>query len=94
MKKYLYLGIDIGSVSIKVVLLTSEGKILRTYYRRSKGQPLFTLKHTLGEIFGDFNPGSVRTMAATGTALDRESGRPRLRSTTSWSTLELVLLPG
>jgi predicted CoA-substrate-specific enzyme activase len=67
MKRNLYLGIDIGSVSVKVVLLSNQSKIIRSSYRRSNGQPLITLQHTLTEIFGDYNPGAVRTVAATGT---------------------------
>ncbi|MCK4404507.1 MAG: CoA activase [candidate division Zixibacteria bacterium] len=67
MKKNLYLGIDIGSVSVKVVLLSSEGEILRSYYKRSTGQPLPTLKGILEDLFYRFNPEDIKSLATTGT---------------------------
>jgi len=67
MKKNFYLGIDIGSVSVKVVLLSSKGKILRSYYQRSKGQPLPTLKNILEDLFEQFNPNDIKSLAVTGT---------------------------
>ncbi len=35
-KKTLYLGIDIGSTTFKAVLLSGEGKVLRTVYKRTQ----------------------------------------------------------
>ncbi len=67
MNKNLYLGIDIGSVSVKVVLLSSEREILRSYYQRSTGQPLPTLKGILEDLFEKFNPDDIKSLAATGT---------------------------
>jgi activator of 2-hydroxyglutaryl-CoA dehydratase len=67
MNKDLYLGVDIGSVSVKVAMLSPQGKILQTYYRRSKGQSLLTLKGILGELFGDFHPQTIKTLSITGT---------------------------
>ena len=67
MSRNLYLGIDVGSVSVKVVLLSKEGEILKTYYRRSKGQPLPTVKNILEELFCKFDPEEVKSVATTGT---------------------------
>jgi predicted CoA-substrate-specific enzyme activase len=67
MNRNLYIGVDIGSVSVKVVLLSSERKILQTYYRRSRGQPLSTLKGILEDLFQRFNPGDIKSLATTGT---------------------------
>jgi predicted CoA-substrate-specific enzyme activase len=67
MSKNLYLGIDVGSVSVKVVLLSPEGEILKSYYRRSKGQPLLTTKVILEELFGEVNPREIKSEATTGT---------------------------
>ncbi len=66
MGKNLYLGIDVGSVSVKVVLLSKEGQILKSYYRRSKGQPLPTVKGILEELFGEVNPEEIGFLATTG----------------------------
>jgi predicted CoA-substrate-specific enzyme activase len=67
MNKNLYLGIDVGSVSVKVVLLSEEGKILKSYYRRSKGQPLLTTKTMLEELFREADPKEIKSAATTGT---------------------------
>jgi len=62
-----FLGIDIGSVSVKLVLLSPDGKILQTYYQRSKGQPLLTLKNILKDLFEKFDSNQVKSIATTGT---------------------------
>jgi predicted CoA-substrate-specific enzyme activase len=62
-----YLGIDIGSVSVKLVLLSPAGEILQSYYRRSKGQPLLTLKNILKDLFEKYDPQQVKSIATTGT---------------------------
>lgn len=46
----MYLGIDIGSVSVKVVLLDPEKSIKESYYRRHRGQPLIELLKILKGI--------------------------------------------
>lgn len=61
------MGIDIGSVSVKLVLLSPDGEILQTYYQRSKGQPLLTLKYILKDLFEKFDPHQVKSIATTGT---------------------------
>jgi len=39
MGKALFLGIDIGSTTLKAVLLDAEGAVIRTLYRRTEAQP-------------------------------------------------------
>lgn len=46
------LGIDIGSVSVKLVL-TDEGKVAREVYRRFRGGPFETLYELLNEQFSE-----------------------------------------
>jgi predicted CoA-substrate-specific enzyme activase len=67
MNKNLYLGIDVGSVSVKVVLLSQEGEVLKSYYRRSKGQPLLTTKTILEDLFREVDPREIKSAATTGT---------------------------
>ena len=61
------MGVDIGSVSVKVVFLSPTGEILQTYYQRSKGQPLLTLKGILESLFEQYNPNDIKSIAITGT---------------------------
>lgn len=46
-----YLGIDAGSTTTKLVLITPEGKILYTHYASNKGQPLDMIAKKLKEIY-------------------------------------------
>ena len=46
-----YVGIDIGSVSVKVVLINEDREVLENHYVRSHGQPLETVLIVLKEIF-------------------------------------------
>ena len=53
-------GIDIGSVSVKVALLDENRNIVKTYYKRFHGQPYLTLKKVLESEFGDILKDEVR----------------------------------
>ncbi|KPJ65366.1 hypothetical protein AMJ44_10420 [candidate division WOR-1 bacterium DG_54_3] len=46
----LFTGIDIGSVSVKVVQLDKDKNRARSFYRRHKGRPLITLLEILKQI--------------------------------------------
>ncbi|MBE6852127.1 MAG: 2-hydroxyglutaryl-CoA dehydratase [Ruminococcus sp.] len=46
-----YLGIDAGSTTTKIALITPEGKLLYQYYASNKGQPLDRISKKLGEIY-------------------------------------------
>lgn len=45
-----FLGLDIGSVALKAVVVGPSGEIVYTYYGRVSGQPLVHLQKVLGEI--------------------------------------------
>ncbi|MEG2353467.1 MAG: acyl-CoA dehydratase activase-related protein [Clostridium sp.] len=47
-----YLGIDAGSTTTKVVLLSEEGEILYSYYGGNEGKPLNKIVGTLKDIYG------------------------------------------
>lgn len=49
MNKY-YLGIDIGSVSLKIVLLNESLKLEKKIYMRTYGQPIQTLKKVFKQL--------------------------------------------
>lgn len=47
-----YLGIDAGSTTIKVVLISEEKEILYSYYSHNKGNPLDNIIATLKNLYG------------------------------------------
>lgn len=46
-----YLGIDAGSTTTKLALITPDGKLLYQYYASNKGQPLDRISKKLKEIY-------------------------------------------
>ena len=46
-----YVGLDIGSVSVKAVLVNEHKEILENHYVRSHGQPVETFLFVLRDIF-------------------------------------------
>lgn len=54
------IGIDIGSVSVKVAILSESNSIIKTAYRRFHGRPYQTLKNLLDSEFAEFIKASVR----------------------------------
>ena len=64
-----YLGIDIGSVTVKVVLVDAAKptEIILSYYRRSHGQPFKMIHAILKEVFKQYKTGGVEFIAVTGT---------------------------
>ena len=62
----LYLGIDVGSVSVDAALLDADGRILWTSYRRHKGTPLVVAAETLEEGLERLDGGELVGLGATG----------------------------
>ncbi len=58
-----YLGIDIGSVTIKVVICDESDKLIESHYLRTHGNPLQALK----EIFSKINYTKYPEIAGVGT---------------------------
>lgn len=46
-----YLGIDCGSVSVKIVILNQNYEVLHEQYKRSNGSPIYALKKLLVDAF-------------------------------------------
>ncbi len=62
-----YLGIDAGSTTTKLVLITPDGKLLYQYYGTSKGQPLEIIASKLEEIYRLATPEMIiKASAVTG----------------------------
>ncbi len=66
MRKDLFLGIDIGSVSVKTVLLDSGGGVLTERYERIKGDPASTLRSELAALTSDLPEERIAAAGITG----------------------------
>ncbi|MBP1751850.1 MAG: CoA activase [Geobacteraceae bacterium] len=69
-EKELFLGIDSGSTTTKIVLIDAEGRLAFRYYGANNGDPLLAVKKGLSEIRETFAAASLRPRiirsAATG----------------------------
>jgi len=61
------LGIDVGSVTAKVVVIDEADNIIGTQYTRTKGQPVETILAILEDILARYSPDRFELAAATGT---------------------------
>ncbi len=62
-----YLGVDAGSTTTKLVLMTPDGGILYSYYASNKGNPVAVVKNQLEEIYRRFSDRvTLRGSAVTG----------------------------
>ncbi len=62
-----YLGIDAGSTTTKLVLITPDGKLLYQYYGSNKGQPLDVIAAKLEDIYSICTDGlNIKSSAVTG----------------------------
>ena len=64
--RQLYVGIDVGSVSVKLALLDSSGNLVRDYYVRHKGYPLLTVGRLLGDVLGEIPLKDICAITVTG----------------------------
>jgi predicted CoA-substrate-specific enzyme activase len=61
-----YLGIDIGSVSLNLVLLDENLQVVKERYIRTRGKPLETAAEALEELFATVPPADIAGVAFTG----------------------------
>jgi len=64
--EHLLLGVDVGSVTVKVVLLDSHRRVVEHHYERIKGRPVQTVREIIADILTRHDPGRVRLVCATG----------------------------
>ncbi len=64
----LYMGIDVGSVSLNIAIIDEQVRLLASVYERTKGQPVPVLLDAFNRLVGDF-PG-VSGVLATGSGRD------------------------
>ncbi len=58
------IGIDIGSISVNLVVMSETGDILKSLYVRHKGRPIEVTKSIMEDLLKEYEIDSV---AATGT---------------------------
>ena len=62
-----YLGIDAGSTTTKLVLITDDGRMLYHHYSSNQGQPLDKIADQVKKIYSEMNPGiTIKGSAVTG----------------------------
>jgi len=61
-----YLGIDVGSVTTKVVLIDRKGSVLWSSYKKTKGQPIRALQSAFSALRRDRGEVEVRGVGTTG----------------------------
>lgn len=64
--KKFFVGLDIGSISVNLVVITSNGSIVEDHYLRHKGQPLNTACESLKELLVRIPSESIQGIAVTG----------------------------
>ncbi len=65
-KRGLWLGLDVGSVSLDSVVIDAQGRILWAEYQRHQGRPLRAALETLERIFKRFDRRDFSACALTG----------------------------
>src|SRR3989304_837507 len=65
-KRKQYIGVDIGSVSVKTVLMNGNKEVLEDHYVRSHGQPIETVQIVLKDIINRISIDDIGGMAVTG----------------------------
>ncbi|MDA8100346.1 MAG: acyl-CoA dehydratase activase [Nitrospiraceae bacterium] len=75
MDKDLYLGIDMGSVSIKTALIDSAATLLADSYTRIKGDPLAALSGVLTKLAATCPDGRIISAGITGSGGKTVAGR-------------------
>ncbi|MCB2186913.1 MAG: CoA activase, partial [Deltaproteobacteria bacterium] len=63
----LFLGLDLGSVSVDTVVVDQAGEILRAEYTRTRGRPLEATHQALERVLAVYPAGRFRALAVTGT---------------------------
>ncbi len=63
-----FLGIDVGSISTKGVILSNDGNIIAHAYLKTKGKPVEAIKELLGELRKQSNYAKILGVGTTGSA--------------------------
>ncbi|MFP4056010.1 MAG: acyl-CoA dehydratase activase [Candidatus Brocadiia bacterium] len=62
----MYIGLDIGSVSVNAVVLDERRRIREDHYERTRGQPIEAMRRVLADLLSRTPPDEVAGVAVTG----------------------------
>ena len=62
----MYLGIDAGSTTIKMVLCDDDGNIFNPYYSSNEGSPVEIVKKYLIDLYEKYTNINIKSSAVTG----------------------------
>ncbi|MBM4034465.1 MAG: CoA activase [Planctomycetes bacterium] len=62
----MFIGLDIGSVSVNAVLMDGGLRIIEDHYVRTKGQPVQTVRRVLADMLGRTPASAIEGIAVTG----------------------------
>jgi len=79
-EKEIYMGLDIGSVSVKIALVDDKKNILYTAYQRHHGQPNETALEMLDTMKGDYPLWSITNVSITGLSATLAGSRSSITS--------------
>ncbi|MEO0072339.1 MAG: acyl-CoA dehydratase activase [candidate division WOR-3 bacterium] len=63
-----YLGIDVGSISTKGVLIDENREVIRSSYLRTLGRPIEAIKKLVAELFNENKNIEIKGVGTTGSA--------------------------
>ncbi|MDI1354534.1 MAG: acyl-CoA dehydratase activase [bacterium] len=66
-KDSIYLGLDLGSISLNTVILDNNENILENFYDHCHGQPFLMLRKRLSDLLTRYEPEQFKLVAITGT---------------------------
>ena len=62
----MYLGADLGSISVNLVLLDDDFNVVEDHYIRHKGQPVKALAEGLDEVLSRHEADTIKSLTVTG----------------------------
>jgi predicted CoA-substrate-specific enzyme activase len=65
-KNHLFIGLDLGSISLNTVVIDNDENILENHYDYCHGQPFVTLKKRLTELLSRYEIANFKQIAITG----------------------------
>src|SRR3990172_669899 len=65
-EKSIYIGIDVGSVSVDFAILDSNKNIIKTYYKRTHGQPVQVCIDIFEDLLNKTSQNKINGIATTG----------------------------
>jgi predicted CoA-substrate-specific enzyme activase len=88
------LGLDAGSVSVKVAVLSQSGTILKTYYQRHQGHPMKVAFDLVKKACNEIDDiGYYAVTGSAGKVISRHHDNPPINEIVAYATSTRQLLP-